>query len=231
WAKSVHDDPSADIQLKIAWYTAVYKEIVQEVGRHPAVMGFIVNNEVDGTDIVWNDPVKAEFFWNQMRVISADIKAMAPDKLVGVAFHNDETFGRRASAQMSNVPNIDFWGLNVFEATEGGVASVFEADDTNLLGYQKLPPAALKPVIFTEYGIPQTKHDETLMGCNNCLSISDADPVVSQGVAGIIRDVGGGLIAGKWSIAAGMVYFELTDEFYKENDKTEKNDGTPCIQN
>jgi len=98
WAKSVHDDPSPDIQLKIAWYTAVYKEIVQELGRHPAVMGFIVNNEVDGTDIVWKDPVKAEFFWNQMRAISADIKAMAPDKLVGVA-RRRKAGGRASSRQ------------------------------------------------------------------------------------------------------------------------------------
>jgi len=227
WDKSLHDNPDPDIQLDIAWYTAVYKEIVQEVGRHPAVMGFIVNNEVDGTDIVWKDPVKAEFFWNQMRAISADIKAMAPDKLVGVAFHNDETFGRHASAQMSNVPNVDFWGVNVFEAMEGGVASVFEANNADLLGYQLLPPAALKPVIFTEYGIPQTEHDETLTGCDNNLSISDAKPSVSQGVAQIIRNIGGDLIAGKWSIAAGMVYFELTDEFYKQDGAL----NASCIQN
>jgi len=159
-----------------------------------------------------------------MRAISADIKAMAPDKLVGVAFHDDETFGRQASAQMSNVPNLDFWGVNVFQATEGGVANVFEANTADKLGYQLLPPAALKPVIFTEYGIPQTEHDETLTGCDNYLSISDADPIVSQGVAQIIHDVGGDLIAGKWSIGAGMVYFQLTDEFFKQEG------NATCIQ-
>jgi hypothetical protein len=29
---------------------------------------------------------------------------MAPDKLVGVAFHDDQTSGRHASGQMRNVP-------------------------------------------------------------------------------------------------------------------------------
>src|SRR5205085_4057118 len=50
WDKRVWDLQKTDPNIKneILWFEKAYKEVVEEVGNHPAVMGFCINNEIDG---------------------------------------------------------------------------------------------------------------------------------------------------------------------------------------
>src|SRR4029077_12599593 len=87
WDKRVWDlqDTDANIKNNILWYEKEIKEVAEEVGNHPAVMGFVINNEIDGPDIfaglvyigygvIVKHPELATFFWNQMNQISSTVK-------------------------------------------------------------------------------------------------------------------------------------------------------------
>jgi len=235
WDKRVWDLQKTDpaIKKQILWYEKAYKEVVEEVGNHPAVMGFIINNEIDGPDIFYQDKEKAQFFWWQMDHISSTVKEIAPDKLVGVAFHQDNKIVWGAQDHMKHVPNIDFWGANVYQKDETGLANIFYIDKEEvppspatpfrLLGYSKLSPEAKKPLLFTEMGWPQTTRTIESPDCDGRKSITDGDETVTRGVSDLMRLFGGKLIVApdqkEFPLCPGTIYFEFSDEWYKEGEK------------
>jgi hypothetical protein len=225
WDKRVWDLQKTDpgIKNQILWYEKEYKEVVQEVGNHPAVMGFVINNEIDGLDITYQDPELAKFFWYQMKTISSTVKEIAPDKLVGVAFHQDNKLVWGAQNHMKFVPDIDFWGVNVYQKDTTGLANIFYIDNNSLLGYSKLSPEAKKPLLFTEMGWPQTTRTIQSSDCEGRLSITDADETVTQKVSDLMRLLGGKLHVApdqkEFPLCPGTFYFEFSDEWYKEGEK------------
>ena len=238
WDKRVWDlqDEDANIKNNILWWEKAYKEVAEEVGNHPAVMGFVINNEIDGLDITFQKPELATFFWNQMNKIASTIKRIAPDKLVGVAFHQDNALVFGAQEHMKHVPNLDYWGVNVYQQNTTGLADIFYIDLPNppppppglppglpLLGYSKLSPQAKKPLLFTEMGWPQTTRTIQSPECDGRLSITDADETVTQGVAELMRLLGGPLHVApdqkEFPLCPGTMYFEFSDEWYKEGGK------------
>jgi hypothetical protein len=232
WDKRVWDlqDTDPHIKNQIAWFEKAYKEVVEEVGNHPAVMGFVINNEIDGLDITFQEPELATFFWDKMRTISFNIKKIAPDKLVGVAFHQDNKLVWGAQNYMKHVPNIDYWGVNVYQKDTTGLANIFYIDENSLLGYSKLSEQAKKPLLFTEMGWPQTTRTIQSPECDGRLSITDADETVTRGVSDLMRLLGGKLIVPpdkkEFPLCPGTFYFEFSDEWYKEG---EKNQNKQCL--
>jgi hypothetical protein len=228
WDKGVADLQHKDSQIKnqILWYEKAYKEVVAEVGNHPAVMGFCINNEIDGPNITYRDPARANFFWHQMDKISSDIKRIAPDKLVGVAFHDDNNLVFGAQNHMAKVPNIDYWGVNVYQKDTTALANIFYINQkqNQLLGYSKLSPKAKKPLLFTEMGWPQTTRTIKNRDCSGRLSITDADTTVTEAVSKLMRLVGGKLhvppAQKEFPLCPGTIYFEFTDEWYKQGETT-----------
>lgn len=196
WDKRVWDKQNTDSAIKnqILWYEKAYKEVVEEVGNHPAVMGFCINNEIDGLDITYQDPDLAKFFWYQMKTISSKIKEMAPDKLVGVAFHQDNKLVWGAQNDMQYVPDIDYWGVNVYQKNTTGLANIFYINENSLLGYSKLSARAKKPLLFTEMGWPQTTRTIQMADCDGRKSITDGDETVTKEVGDLMRLMGGKLI-------------------------------------
>jgi Cellulase (glycosyl hydrolase family 5) len=233
WDKSVWDLQKTDPNIKnqILWYEKAYKEVVEEVGNHPAVMGFIINNEIDGLDITYKNPELARFFWYQMKTISSTIKEIAPNKLVGVAFHQDNKLVWGAQNDMKYVPNIDYWGVNVYQKDTTGLANIFNIDENSLLGYSKLSSQAKKPLLFTEMGWPQTTRTIPSKECDGRLSITDGDETVTQGVSDLMRLIGGKLHVApdkkEFPLCPGTFYFEFSDEWYKEGDK---HVNAPCLE-
>jgi hypothetical protein len=225
WDKRVSDLQITDPQIKnqIRWWEQAYKEVAEEVGNHPAVMGFCINNEIDGLDITYQDPALASFFWDQMNEISSNIKKIAPDKLVGVAFHQDNQLVRGAKEYMKHVPDIDYWGVNVYQKDTDALANIFFIDQDKLLGYSKLPAQAKKPLLFTEIGWPQTTRTINDDSCPGLLSITDANTTVTRAVSDLWRLLGGKLNVPpdqkEFPLCPGTIYFEFSDEWYKEGDK------------
>ena len=229
WDKRVWDKQNTDSAIKnqILWYEKAYKEVVEEVGNHPAVMGFCINNEIDGLDITYQDPDLAKFFWYEMKTISSKIKEMAPDKLVGVAFHQDNKLVWGAQNDMQYVPDIDYWGVNVYQKNTTGLANIFYINENSLLGYSKLSARAKKPLLFTEMGWPQTTRTIQMADCDGRKSITDGDETVTKEVGDLMRLMGGKLIVPpdekEFPLCPGIFYFEFSDEWYKRERRTRTN--------
>lgn len=185
---------------EIAYWTGVLRETAQSVGSHPAVMGFTIQNEQDGADVCYKDPALAEFWWRQVDKMAAIVKEAAPDKLVGMATHDDPNIPREAAAYMARCPHIDFWGVNSYRT--GNLRDLF--DD-----YGQVPPNALKPVILTEWGMPATGHHVP----SDLGSIYDDASTRAKAAAVVDRVVPQ---AYSHPLCIGLYYFEYCDEWWNQ---------------
>jgi hypothetical protein len=187
-------------QTQIDFWTNVLRETVESMAQHPAVLGFTIQNEQDGADVCYNDPDLATFWWGQVEKFAAIVKAAAPDKLVGMATHDDPNIPLKAASYMANCPHLDFWGVNTYQTLS--FDSVFS-------GYNDLTGPALKPVILTEFGLPVTGHSDP----NNPSSIYE--DLITRGKTGAV--VGNMLPqAFQNSLGLGVYYFEYCDEWWNQ---------------
>jgi len=187
-------------KVEIDYWTGVLQETAQSVGRHPGVMGFTIQNEQDGSKVCYEDPVLAQFWWGQVEKMAAIVKQAAPNKLVGMATHDDPKIPRLAAAYMANCPHIDFWGVNSYQTQTFGP---FFADYGNLKG------GALKPVILTEWGMPATTRkiaSEPASIYDDATSRAKAAAVVNLVVPQ----------AYKHPLCIGLYYFEFCDEWWNQ---------------
>jgi hypothetical protein len=182
------------------YWTSVLQETVAQLGEHPAVMGFTIQNEQDGADVCYGDPTLAAFWWGQAEKMAAIAKSAAPDKLVGMATHDDPQIPARAASYMANCPHIDFWGVNTYQTVS--FDSVFS-------GYAALSGAALKPVILTEYGVPATGHRDP----GDPGTIYEDDSTRSK-----TAEVIGNMLPKAFQnpTGLGVFYFEFCDEWWNQ---------------
>ncbi|MBI2513367.1 MAG: cellulase family glycosylhydrolase [Opitutae bacterium] len=142
-------------QPSASWWQTALQQTVSEVADHPAVLGFIIANEVDDGNVdTYGPTANATYWWGQVQVAAQIAKTAAPDKLVGIANHDDPGICANAANYMATCPAIDFWGVNSYQPQS--FASVFGGSEGFNTGYALLTGAALKPVILTEYGFPAT---------------------------------------------------------------------------
>src|SRR5262245_45458324 len=102
-------------QAEITYWTSVLGETAQMLGQHPAVLGFTIQNEQDGADVCYKIPALADFWWSQVENMAKIVKDAAPDKLVGMATHDDPNIPFKAASYMAQCPSIDFWGVNTYQ--------------------------------------------------------------------------------------------------------------------
>ncbi|MFZ5780674.1 MAG: hypothetical protein ACOY4R_10795 [Pseudomonadota bacterium] len=191
-------DKASDAE-KTYWMN-VLAETAASMAQHPGVVGFTVQNEQDGADVCYNNPEWADFWWGQIEKMAGIVKKAAPDKLVGMATHDDPNIPRKAAAWMAKCPSIDFWGVNSYQTQT--LDSIF--DD-----YDRLTGVARKPVLLTEWGMPATSHRDP----GNPASIYE-DPN-TRAKAG---DVLGRVVpqAYRHPLCIGLYYFEYCDEWWNE---------------
>jgi hypothetical protein len=182
------------------YWTNVLQETVAQLGQHPAVMGFTIQNEQDGASVCYDDPELATFWWGQVEKFAAIAKSAAPDKLVGMATHDDPQIPARASSYMADCPHIDFWGVNTYQTV---------SFDPVFSGYEALSGSALKPVLLTEYGIPATGHhspDNPGTIYEDGSTRSNTATVVGTMLPKALED----------AICLGVYYFEFCDEWWNQ---------------
>lgn len=110
-----------------------WEDIATELKNHPAVMGFLVGNEVNWQNGNGTNPD----FWAAMNQIAGAVKAEAPSKLVSVAITDELGQVQSWDATMSN---LDFWALQVYRGHSfGDFFADYEARST-------------KPLVITEFG-------------------------------------------------------------------------------
>lgn len=195
--KQQYDNAS---QAEKDYWMNVLSETAQNLSQHPGVMGFTVQNEQDGADVCYNDPAMAAFWWGQVEKMAAAVKRVAPDKIVGMATHDDPNIPRKAASYMAQCPSIDFWGVNTYQTQT--LSSIF--DD-----YAALPPPARKAVLLTEFGMPATSH----MSPNDASTIYE-DGATRQKAAAVVDSVVPQ--AYQHPLCIGLYYFELCDEWWNQ---------------
>lgn len=207
-------EEGGNLQNRANW-ERVLTATLAEVKDHPAVLGFTIFNEQGGTDAWGGNGPASNFYWSQVEKYSAQVKAAAPDKLVGFAYFDNP--GNVNLAQANGLleqfgGNLDYWGVNAFQATTIG---------PSLAPYKALT-GAKKPVLFTEFSVPATSHsvDEvcdgafpTQAGVNSIfadgVTIGKAATAMATMIPTLLND----------EIVAGLFYFEWCDEWWKQDPK------------
>jgi hypothetical protein len=203
-------------QVEIDFWTNVLKETVTQVAAHPAVLGFIIQNELDSNVVTYgSNTAYVTFWWDQVRLMAntAKIALGTNQKLIGMAVHDDPNIVGQAANYMATCTSIDFWGVNTYQTQN--FDPVFDQVIYIGPGYAGLTGAALKPVILTEWGMPATSHE------NPCdPSTIYADTTTIGKVASVISPVVP--LAYSQQLCLGLYYFEYSDEWWNQ-------DGSPNI--
>ena len=110
-----------------------WEDIATELKDHPAVMGFLVGNEVNWQN---GNGYKADF-WAAINQIAGAVKAVAPDKVVSTAV--TEAIDQLQTYD-STMDNLDFWAIQIYRG--GTFGDFFTSYATN----------SSKPLVITEFG-------------------------------------------------------------------------------
>ena len=194
-------------QVEITYWTNVLGETAQMLGQHPAVLGFTIQNEQDGADVCYKQPALADFWWGQVENMAKIVKDAAPDKLVGMATHDNPDIPFKAASYMAQCPSIDFWGVNTYQTENFN--SIFDGGLDIGSGYNGVTGSALKPVLLTEWGFPATGHTNP----NDASTIYE-DQETRANTANVI----GPMLpqAFQHPLCIGLYYFEFCDEWWNE---------------
>ncbi len=208
WQEQYNSTP----QDQITFWTNVLSETVTQVAGHPAVLGFVIQNELDSGVVTYGPNTGyVQFWWSQVQTLAAAAKtAMGTNqKLVGMAVHDDPNIAGQAASYMAQCPAMDFWGVNTYQTIN--FSSVFGPVPNIGPGYAGLTGAALKPVIFTEWGMPATGHHSATDP-----STIYADAATIANAAKVIAAVGPLAYPPTQSLCLGMYYFEYCDEWWNQ---------------
>lgn len=213
-------DPTLAADFK-GFYLAVVDKLTQQYADHPAVMGFVLGNEMNNPD-----RCQRQDFWSINSEFAQVAKKNAPDKLILQAFQNDPAlftykapYKKDGTVQTLTVPeiywlNYNVWGLNVFNGkTFFPFWSRFKSQIVNT-------PYNL-PLIMTECGVPAGTNDPVdKTGSQGAKAVELPDNAAA--VATYLESLWNDLIANK-DIVSGATFFEYTDEWWKGNG------SGPCV--
>jgi len=140
-------------------YTA--KWLAKKYGKHPAVMGFVVGNELD-TPLT----TQTSEFWQTLNDIGAVIKASAPDKLTAFTFHDTDDYNRTITTgdfvnlRGPKVYGLDVYGFNPYTnpLPEGNLFTRFRDNVVSNNCKQNNGSSCEKPLMYGEFGTPADMH-------------------------------------------------------------------------
>jgi hypothetical protein len=129
-----------------------YRALAANVGAHPAVLGFIIGNELNRVNGANSN------FWNAVNDIAAAIKSVAPQRLVTTSTAE----GLSEIAQVnSRMTSLDAWSVQSYRGSSfGNLFSTYQA-------------ASSKPLLITEFGIDALDNRNGQPFANNALAVAD----------------------------------------------------------
>ncbi|MBL0739548.1 hypothetical protein JI750_21835 [Flavobacterium sp. GN10] len=191
---------------------ANFIELAKSWGAFPAVMGFVMANELNADNVV-NNPLFFEY-WNDVAIA---IGNTAPGKLTSLANVDDSMITVNAGNQYMLSGNF-FWGYNSYRGNwtnSNGFDNLFST-------FQDATASNPVPLMLTEWGAPASTHDAN--GNMTELNESQMNNLVTY-ITGHYNnivlnrsDIGSG-------VCCGGTYFEWSDEWWKADP-----DGTQCNQ-
>lgn len=207
---------------EIAFWEHVLAETVEDTKNFPAVIGYVIMNEHDAQPTsfprdpnspsgpyVPGEPSRlTDYFYSQTARYADQVKAAAPNKLVGWALHDVPEFVQFASVRpatgqtyMQQLHSFDFWGVNTYH--NDSLDAIFS---TNAPGnYTTLPPGMKKPVLFTEFGWPATTHRDGKLYEDATTQENVARTVTARFTEALDNP-----------LLLGTYYFEFQDEWWKQ---------------
>lgn len=211
------DQVKAERAKQVAWWEANLRATVEDLSKHPAVIGFNIMNEQDGAE--WSHPNvgagpdndETQYFYAQSVKYAHLVKTINKDKLCGWAFHDSPdlvVFGSQFPANgpkyLEQLSDFDYWGVNSYQTVN--FDSVVGLPGSRFRGsYADLPPSMKKPVFLTELGWPATGHDG-----NQLSDTGDTQAATARVIKAMYPEVY------KNPIFLGACYFEFSDEWWKQ---------------
>lgn len=210
-----------------------YEALAKEVANHPAVIGFVLSNELNGAYNRENPR-----FFKYMNDLGGKLKAIAKDKHTIMALIDDGMTTVRNVKEMGfDVSNIDVWGINSYRGRIGETTNHFD----NL--FDTFKAASDKPLVITEFGAPATTRVEIKnqfslpvpsgsVGALNglCPSESMIDmPDNAKLQADYIEGHWKHIDANKDVVSGGLV-FEWQDEYFKAGTHVNKRETDVWVQ-
>ena len=207
------------------FYLQTAVKIATLYGRHPGVIGFCMSNEQNQPP--WNQDSRVWLYYQKMYEA---IKAVAPDKLVTIAFQDDRTLyngsllvkdlaGQNPPTIFNNVPIekaissvVDVWGLNIYS----GMSGDFDDYQTNVIDAAN--GAYARPLWLTEWGTPAGKNipvGESGPTSGNATAGDLSANELALGAQGIAADIS--YMHTNLGFVAGAFYFEYSDEWWKNS--------------
>jgi hypothetical protein len=176
--------------------------LAKEYGSYPAVMGFVMANELNADNII--DNPQFFIYWND---VANAIAAVAPAKLTALANVDDSMNTVRAGSQYLTADNF-FWAYNSYRGNWTNSNSF-----DNL--FSTFAAAASKPLMLTEWGAPASTHDAQ----------SQITPMTDSQMKDLVTYVNGHYMdqiahrsdtgTASDSVCCGGTYFEWSDEWWK----------------
>jgi hypothetical protein len=207
------------------FYLQTAVKIATLYSQHPAVIGFCMSNEQNQPP--WNQDSRVWLYYQKMYEA---IKAVAPDKLVTIAFQDDRSLyngsllvqdmaGQNPPTIFNNVPIeqaistvVDVWGLNIYS----GMSGDFDDYQTNVINAAN--GAYARPLWLTEWGTPAGKNipvGQSGPTSGNAKAGDLSAEELALGAQGIAADIS--YMHTNLGFVAGAFYFEYSDEWWKNS--------------
>jgi hypothetical protein len=129
-----------------------YRALAVNAGAHPAVLGFIIGNELNIVNGANSN------FWNAINSIAAAVKITAPQRLVTTSTAE----GLNEIAQVnSRMTSLDAWSVQSYRGSSfGNLFNIYQA-------------ASGKPLLITEFGIDALDNRNGQPFASNASAVAD----------------------------------------------------------
>jgi len=127
-----------------------FTQLVQTYGSNPAIMGFIVGNEVN-TNITRD----MDSFWQGINELCGVVKTYAPGKLAILACVDDSMATIVAGENNPHLTHLDVWGINSYRGTSAPTSANF---DILWSSFRNATNTSKRPLMLTEWGAPASSH-------------------------------------------------------------------------
>ncbi len=207
-----------------AFQTALanFTTMVQAYGANPAILGFIVGNEVNNSVTINSDT-----FWANINQLCQVVHTNAPGKLAILSCVDDSMQTVQAGEANANLTSLDVWGINSYRGTSQSSSANF---DVLWSTFKSATARSKRPLVLTEWGAPASSHIPNQSGTDGGQLQFDANTMtlLEQYITGHYNDItfnaatttsNGGSAnpnAQNWApVGAGSCYFEWSDEWWK----------------
>ncbi len=191
-----------------------YQLLCEELGTHPALIGFTIGNETDNNNTAPNPD-----FWAWMDDLAKKVKGWAPTKLTKCAVHDVPTIiDDMVNPNIGKgVPNLDVIGLNSYRGTQ---TSGFDTMFTDYDAKFKSTGLPDRPFLVTEFGCPASTRQNSAV-----VELPDNAKAQADYIEAHWKDI---VKFHGQNLCCGGYLFEWSDEWWKAGTPTVHNGHSSC---